>query len=43
MSRNLYIMFKKGHKVVPLEIWQTPTELTKQILGDNLEQKVLPL
>ena len=40
MSRNLYIEFKKGHKVVPLEIWQTPTILTKQILGDKLEQKV---
>lgn len=40
MSKNLYIIFKKGHKVVPLNIWQTPTELTKQILGDNFEQKI---
>lgn len=40
MSHNLCIsFFNKKHRVFDLPIYQTPTELTKNILGKNLKDK----
>ncbi len=41
MSMNLYLEGKKKAETVSFPLWQTPTTLTKEVLGmSNLEQKV---
>lgn len=40
MSHNLCVsFFNKKNRVFDLPIYQTPTKLTKQILGENLKDK----